>query len=394
VKRRVNVNLVVFGIGFVIMMLWLASNVVSFKQVDKPYKVSAVFPNAFGVLANAEVSYIGVPFGHVTNVDRITNGVRVTMAIDRGRKIPRGATANIQRKSAIGEQYIDFFPPANGETATGYLKNGDRIDRDHTTVPLEFSEFLRSASALLSAVPPGAVGTIVHETATGLQGNADALRSLAVQGDKLASVLASRTAALDRIATNGGKLTAALADHRASLGATIDNLAALNNALANSKDDLITALTSGSPLLQQVADLVGNHKAELDCDLRVLETVIDTATTPVKLKGLGALLTYAPVAFAGVWDARDLEAEGIWVRVGMITDPLDHPPVSFTEPRPLPAVVPAPACVSHVPPSGVNYTPGATASAQSDTAPGLAIGFGLAAAVAAMVIRSATKFVP
>ena len=139
------------------------------------------------------------------------------------------------------------------------LKAGDHIDRDHTTVPLEFSELLRSASALLGAVPPGAVGTIVHEAATGLQGRADSLRQLAVEGDKLASVLASRTAALDRIAANGGKLTAALADHRASLGASIDNLAALNNAArqrqGRPRDDL---LDNGAPLVRQLADLVAD----------------------------------------------------------------------------------------------------------------------------------------
>lgn len=393
-KRRPYINIAVFLLAFFWALGWLASSVVSFKQVEKPYKVTANFENAFGVLAHAEVSYIGVPYGQVTEVKRITDGVRVTMAIDRGRKIPRGATANIQRKSAIGEQYIDFFPPGKGETLTGYLKAGDEIDRAHTTVPLEFSELLRSASALLSEVPPGAVGTIVHESATGLQGNADALQSLAVEGDKLATVLASRTAALDRIATNGGRLTQALADHRASLGASIDNLAALNNALANAKDDLVTALKTGSPLLQQVADLVGNHKAELDCDLRVLEVVVDTATTPVKLQGLRAVLTYAPAAFAAVWDARDIEAEGVWVRVGMIADPTESRPPTFVPPRALPPVVPAPACVSNVRPSGVDYTPSGGTAKANDTVPGLAIGFGLAAVVAAFVTRSATKMLP
>lgn len=393
-KRRAWINIGFFMIGFVVALGWLASSVVSFKQVDKPFTVTADFDNAFGVLANAEVSYIGVPFGKVTGVERIKGGVRITMAIERGRKIPRGSTANIQRKSAIGEQYIDFFPPRDFNAATGVLKAGDRIDRDHTSVPLEFSELLRSASALLSEVPPGAVGTIVHETATGVQGRADSLRALAVEGDKLASVLASRTAALDRIATNGGKLTAALADHRASLGESIDNLAALNDALADAKGDLGTVLVKGAPLLKQVADLVAAHKNELDCDLKVLEVVIDTATTPVKLAGLSALLTWAPPAFGAVWDARDLEAEGIWVRVGMIQSPLTNPPVFFNPPRALPIVEPAPACNSTLKASGVDYKPGDSGSSASSRAPGLAFAAGLAAVVGAIVVRSATKSLP
>lgn len=394
-KRRININLAVFATGFIVMLVWLASNVVSFKQVERPYKITADFENAFGVLANAEVSYLGVPFGQVTEVERITDGVRVTMAIERGKRIPRASTANIQRKSAIGEQYIDFYAPAQGEDVKTVFKDGDHIGRDKTTVPLEFSELLRSASALLSEVPPGAVGTIIHETATGLQGRADSLRSLAIEGDKLATVLASRTAALDRIATNGGRLTAALADRRASLGASIDNIAALNNALANAKGDLATVLDRGGPLATQVADLIAAHKAELDCDLKVLEAVVDLTTTPVKLAGLRALLTWAPVAFASVWDARDVEDDGVWVRVGMVNSPVENPPVFYDPPRPLPEVEPAPPCVSNVAPSGVDYTTGSTsAAAGSSPLPGLALSVGMAAAAAALIVRSATKMAP
>ncbi|MEY2397779.1 MAG: phospholipid/cholesterol/gamma-HCH transport system substrate-binding protein [Actinomycetota bacterium] len=396
-KRRVNINIVFFAFGFVVMLFWLASSVVSFKQVDKPYSLTANFENAFGVLKNAEVSYIGVPFGHVSGVKRVPNGVRITMSIERGRKIPAGSTANIQRKSAIGEQYIDFFPPPRAQAQPGLLKDGDRIPRDRTTVPLEFSEFLRSASALLAAVPPGAVGTIVHEAATGLDGRVDSLRALAVEGDKLSSVLAAKTEALDRLATNGGKLTSALTDHRASLGASLDNLAALNSALAGSKDDLSTLLEKGAPLTAQLADLVGNHKADLDCDLKVLEVVIDHATTPKMIDGLRALLTYAPPAFGAVWDARDIEADGVWVRVGAI-NALNSPPVQFNPPRAelsnSTPIAPPPSCVSPLPPSGISYS---TASASKPAAPinanSAAIGMGLALATAALVVRSATKAV-
>lgn len=389
-RRRVNINLVVFLVMFCVMMVWLASNVVSFKQVEKPFKVTAEFENAFGVLPNAEVAYIGVPFGHVTRVERITNGVKVTMSIDRGRQIPRGSTANIGRKSAIGEQFIDFFPPKSGATAA-ILKDGDHIPRKDTTVPLEFSELLRSASALLGAVPSGAVGTIVHAAATGLDGRADSLRQLATAGEKLTEVLASRTEALDRISANGGRLTKALADHRASLGSSLDSLAALNDALATGKQDLGTILDKAAPLTKQLADLVGDHKAELDCDLKVLEVVIDHASTPINVDGLRALLTWAPAAFAGIWDSRDIEADGVWVRVGTIVNPTGNSPVQFVPPRALPPVVPAPACVSTIASSNLDYSTASASRAAPFDASGLLFGFGLAALSTVVVVRSATK---
>lgn len=389
-RRRINLNLVVFGIGFVVMLVWLASNVVSFKQVDRPYKITADFENAFGVLAHAEVAYIGVPVGQVTKVERVPSRgvVRVTMAIERDKKIPTGSTANIQRKSAIGEQFVDFYAP-RGEAATRHYKAGDHISLENTTVPLEFSEFLRSASALLGALDPSDVGTIVHESAVGLEGREDSLRQLAVAGDALTSTIASRTEALDRISANGGRLTRVMAQHRNSLGEILDNLAALNAALANSKGDIATLLDRGGPLLQQVAGLVGKHKAELDCDLKILEVVIDHTTTPEVLAGLRALLTWAPVAFGAIWDTRDIEADGVWVRVSPIQAPANDRPKQYNPPRPLPPVVPAPPCASTIAPSPVAAT--SKAADPPIDASGAGIGFGLALATAALAVRSATR---
>ncbi|MEY2471733.1 MAG: phospholipid/cholesterol/gamma-HCH transport system substrate-binding protein [Actinomycetota bacterium] len=389
-RRRINLNIVVFGIGFVVMMLWLASSVVSFKQVEKPYKLTGNFENAFGVLPHAEVAYIGVPIGQVTRVQRVTGGVKVTMAIDRGKHIPRGSTANIQRKSAIGEQFIDFYAPKQ-QTVGGYYKSGDSIPRELTTVPLEFSEFLRSASALLGALNPHDVGTIVHNLSVGLDGREDSLRQLATAGDKLTSTLASRTEALDRISANGGKLTHVMAEHRASLGAILDNLAQLNAALAASKGDVATLLDQGTPLLNQLADLVGNHKAELDCDLKVLEVVVDHTSTPQQLAGLRALLTWAPAAFGAIWDTRDIEPDGVWVRVSPIQAPENDKPKQYDPPRPLPPVVPAPNCVSTVPPSGADYSPKNASKKPPIDGQSAGVGFGLALVAAALVVRSATR---
>ena len=71
--------------------------------------------------------------------------------------------------------------------------------------------------------------------------------------------------------------------------------------------------------------------------LKVLEIVVDHSSTPANVDGLRALLTFAPAAFAGVWDARDIEAEGVWVRVSNILQPM-NPPNQYVPARPLPAV--------------------------------------------------------
>ena len=95
-----------------------------------------------------------------------------------------------------------------------------------------------------------------------------------------------------------------------------------------------------------------------------------------------------------MWDARDIEADGVWVRVGTVQSPLSNPPVQFNPPRALPPVLPAPGCVSGIPPSGVSYSTASPAgAAQPINAEGAAAGLGLAIGTAVLVLRSATKMV-
>ena len=344
-NRRVAMNVAFFAVMFAVMVGWAVRQVVSVEQLDKPYPVSAEFANAFGVLPNAEVTYLGVGYGIVESVERIPNGVRVQMKIERGRRIPENATAMITRKSAIGEPYVDFSPPA--ELTGEFLQAGAAIPRDRTQVPLEFSELLRSASAVVSSIPPEDVGTLVHELAVGLDGRSEALRELAVAGDDLAATFAAKTEALDRLAVNNTRLTSVMTDHRDDLASSIASLRALSETLKTSRGDTGLLLDRGSQLLTQTADLVAAEKANLDCDLKILEQLIDETTTPRRQAELRALLEVGPRAFAGLYDSIDLEPDGPWIRVGNISNDV-NPPAQYLPPRTLPPVQAVAACASQL----------------------------------------------
>ena len=363
IRRRVWINLAFFAVMFVVMLGWLTQRIVSFKQLENPYTLSAEFSNAFGVLPNAEVTYLGVTFGRVSKVSRIPGGVRIDMEIDRGRRIPAGADASIFRKSAIGEQYVDFTPPVDAKSASGSYRDGTLIPMSKTHVPLEFSEFLRSASALISSIPPDAVAQLLEAAAVGLEGRTESLRTLAEGGDTIGAALASRTEALDRLAENNTRLTHVVAQHRGSLGQSLTDLRNVADSLRNARGDVTVLLDRGSKLLGQLADVVGRHKGDLDCDLKTLELVLDSATTPERIAGLRALLRVGPVAFGRLWDARDVDTTGpypgVWVRVGFLANPTNAP-AAYVPPKDVPPVKAVPQCASSVRPSGTNYRVGPT----------------------------------
>ncbi|HET7654325.1 MAG TPA: MCE family protein [Acidimicrobiales bacterium] len=369
--RRTKINLVWFGLVSLLFISWAIRNIVPLDVVEHPYDITGEFASSLGMQSGNEVAYLGVHYGSVSKVERMPGGVKVTMKIDRDKHIPADSTAHVFRKSAIGEQYIDFAPPAGYEGPGGpWIPAGANVPMARTTVPLEFSELLRSASRLVSQVDPSAVNTLVHELAVGLNGRTDSLRALTEAGDELSRTLAAKTDALDRLAENNTSLTHTVTEHRGSLGESLTDLRQVADSLKNSRGDLAKLLDEGSPLLRQAADIVANNKGNLDCDLKVLERVLDMTTTPEKLAGLTTLLQKGPTGFANLWDTRDVEADGsIWIRVGLIANPNNKAPqyVPPNQVPPGPAVKP---CQSPLKPvSTGDYTPLSTASPAAFTRP-------------------------
>lgn len=360
-RSRVYLNILVFAVASVVMVGWALGNILSVDRIEGPYPIDVELAAAFGIVPNAEVTYLGVSFGSVKSVERVPGGVAVHTKITRGKKIPAGSVANVLRKSVIGEPYIDFSPP-EGATGKGpFYASGDRVPKDRTTIPLEFSELLRSADALLASVPPEDVTTLLREGSIALEGRAQSLQALAQAGDRLSASLAARSEALDRLATNGSRITRVVTEHRQSLGRSITDLRTIADALKDASSDTTVLLDRGSRLLTQVADIVAKHKGDLDCDLKTLELVTDTANTDERLKGLRALLDIGPTAFARVWDATDVEPDGRWLRVGFIARN-DNLPKQYTPLHELPAVPAVGPCTSPLRPASIGGAGGSAAS--------------------------------
>src|SRR5690606_18726151 len=132
----------------------------------------------------------------------------------------------------------DFIPPPDySRSESGRIEEGDHIPLERTTVPLEFSELLRSASALVSSIEPEQVGSLIHELALALDGRGDSLRTLTTSIDRLTATFVERTDQLDRLAENNTRLTSALADHRLSLGRSIQNLRSVAETLRQADGD-------------------------------------------------------------------------------------------------------------------------------------------------------------
>lgn len=405
-NKRIIANLVTFFVVGGLFLVWAATSLVKLDAINKPYKVKADFANAVGLLPGSEVDYLGVTYGTVSAVERIDGGVRVTMKLDHNKKVPANSSANIFRKSALGEQYIEFDPP-DGYSGGGpyYATKNTVIPMSRTTVPLEFSELLKSASRLISAIPPDAVNTLVHEAAVGVNGRVDSFRGLADAGDKLSEMLVQRSAVLDRLATNNTRLTHVFTEHSDSFASSVSDLRNIAESLKNARGDTSILLQRGSQLLGTAADLVAKHKADLDCDLKTLELLTDVTTTPQNLQGLQTVLSVGPIGFADLWDASDVDPipsyphDPIspvkrWERVGFKVNPGYNPAPQFVPPHVLPPVAEVPACVSPLHANAPDYVPASVNGPNAvlaSTGGTAAAGFALALIAAALILRETFK---
>jgi phospholipid/cholesterol/gamma-HCH transport system substrate-binding protein len=344
-SRRVAVNLIAFMAVFVLMLWWAVNNIITFDFIERPYEISGEFAATAGVASNSEVAYLGVNHGSVRSVESVDGKVRITMSIDRDKQIPAGSTARIFRKSAIGEPYIDFEPPDDYGGDGPYLSPGDVVPLERTSVPLEFSELLRSASRVLGSVEPEATRTLIHELAVALNGRGEALRDLTVDSDALLATFAERADLLDSLSSNSTRLTRTVTERRASLSSAISDLAAVGESLRIVEPDTRILLDRGTELLQTTADLVGDVKQDLDCVLSDLDSVIEVTTTDANLGYLANTLDNGPTGFDYVWLTRDDGPGGLWVRVSILVD-TNNPAQQYVPPTELPAVPEIPACVS------------------------------------------------
>jgi phospholipid/cholesterol/gamma-HCH transport system substrate-binding protein len=344
-SRRVAINLVAFVGVFVLMLWWAVNNIITFDFIERPYEISGEFAGTAGVSENSEVAYLGVSYGAVRSIDSVDGKVLITMSIDRDKQIPAGSKAHIFRKSAIGEPYIDFEPPPDYDQGGPWIEAGDVIPLERTSVPLEFSELLRSASRVLGSVDPGNTRTLIHELAVALNGRGQTLRDLTVDSDALLATFAERSDLLDSLSSNSTRLTRTVTERRASLSSAVSDLAAVAETLRKIEPDTRVLLDRGTELLRTTADLVGDVKQDLDCVLSDLDEVIELTSTDENLAYLANTLEDGPAAFDYVWLTRDTEPGGLWVRVTLLHDAV-NPADQYVPPHDLPAVPEIPPCVS------------------------------------------------
>lgn len=168
-------------------------------------ELTATFDDVQSLVVGHSVQVSDVRVGTVTRIGLSGYRAKVTMSLEKGRRIPAGTTAAIARTSLLGENYVRLdLPPGASLTAGPFLASGASITR--TSVEPDLQQINERVAPLLAAVGGQDLATITDESATALHGRGKKLNTLIAQAAAVSQAYAAASADIDKAITGLARL--------------------------------------------------------------------------------------------------------------------------------------------------------------------------------------------
>ncbi|GAA3559305.1 hypothetical protein GCM10022419_044850 [Nonomuraea rosea] len=316
-RNRIYLNLGFFVALGVVMTIWAFSTIIRLDAIERPYRVSAEFVSSPGLIRGFDVAYLGVRVGKIGDVRLAPGKIVVGLDIDKEIRLPKGSTAEVRRKSAIGEPYVELSPPAAGVTGPS-LAAGDTIPLAKTSVPLDYKKLFEGVGKLLNAVPPEDAKTITHELAVALDGRAPAIRNIIDDAHDLTGTLADNAEVLDELSVQLTRLTHTLAGKRGELAAGIGDLATVTAALRASRTDLYAFLDQGPGVFAQLDEAVRTSRPGFSCLLTAAGLPHEPAFSARTERNVHHLLSLIPTALTLADDISDRRGGTVYGKAAFV----------------------------------------------------------------------------
>lgn len=323
-KTKVKINLVAFILLAFGLTFAMATQVLS--VLEKRYTVDAIFPDAGGVFTNQEVTYRGVTVGQVGNMEVVEDGVKISLLIREEFKIPKEEViARVMFKSAVGEQFVDLLPGADGEP---YLADGDEIPIDQTEIPVSTQELLTTLEAVLRGVPPEDLKGAVDALGIGLTGRGPDLATIIESSAELAELFADRAPEIENILKSGTQVGSAYLNSKEDFEEAVRQLVAVSEALSDNRGNLQDLLDNTNFASDEVVTFLRENRPALD---EVLIDLAEINQLQADHEGdLRQLLGNLPYGLGKVVSA--FEPQTGLVRFGLVQDTA-NPGCSYGTPR-------------------------------------------------------------
>ena len=242
------------------------------------YHVKAVFDDVQDLVPMSAVRVNDVAVGDVTGITTITGGdgkikALVTMRIKKSVHLPANSVATLEQTTLLGEKYIALGPP-EGETPTGTLADGAKIDDNATGNLPDVEELFGVLSAVLNGGDLQDIETINIEISKALGGREQAIRSALSQVDKFVADLNGQRKQIVRALDQLDRFSAALRKQNSDIATALDNLGPGLKVLADERAQFTQLLTDLSKFGQVATHIITASREETVAGLRDLQPIL------------------------------------------------------------------------------------------------------------------------
>lgn len=272
-NRRLLINLITVLVIGILSVGWVVTQILGGGFGKAPFTVTADFQSSGGVFTNQEVTYRGVLIGQVGDMRLNADGVDIELLIESEWKdrIPTDVIATVQSKSAVGEQFVNLTPTG---TTTEMLSEGDVIEREQTSLPVEFQALLRSLDKVVGEISPENTASLVRTLSGGISGRqreiASILASLGTLSESFASVAEQQKSLLDNAPRAGREFLRTKDDFAAAIASADEVLSAVDD-----EAQLKALFSANDRFARDAIDLLARHGDNLAGGIGALADFVD-----------------------------------------------------------------------------------------------------------------------
>ena len=220
------------------------------------YRISAIVPDAEGVIPDSEVTVGGAAAGRVDEVTLTPQGARITVSLyDRWQHIHSDATASIRIKSLLGERFVNIDP---GSPAQPELSSGSTLGQKGT-LSVELTDVLNMLDPHTRADLGMLISSMATSTAgreTDLNAAIRDLRTLVADMGPATETVAQRSADVRHLIDRADQVTRDLASEQTSLGGLVDKADTSLQSLSGDRAALLTIVDQGDRLTEGLSTVL------------------------------------------------------------------------------------------------------------------------------------------
>lgn len=258
------------------------------------YKYYAYYDNVSGLQPSAAVQMKGLGVGKVSAIQlNGGNKVKVTIAIEKKTRIPKGTVAKLASLDLLGTKGIvldlgtNTDMVENGETLPAAVEGGivDKISSEVTPLLQDVRKVVNNVDSVLTSVNM----IFSQQARDDLQKTISALHVAMDHFSSLSNTLDKQSTALGHVIQNADKITTNLSNNNENINKTLSNLKTTTDNLASAPiKETIAKLQSASDELSSVMKKMNDGQGTIGMAMNDKKLYEDLRTT---LKGFNDLVT-------------------------------------------------------------------------------------------------------